>query len=243
VTDEPVNGAHTHNLENREGNSPEDNPAAPPPFLAVAIGASEGGAKLFARLVNELPADAPLALLFVQQSAHEQQSLTNDRLGRRTTLQVVEARDPMPIRVGHAYIIPADAHMTVEQGQLRLRPRPNGAASVQVDLLFRSLAECYREKAVGVLSGGATDGSAGLGEIKAAGGFTIAQRLADAPSTSIPRAAVAADVVLPAEDIAAELLRLASLSSFVQSPPEIPTDEALYTEIFRLLRRGTPSLL
>ena len=242
VTDEPSD-APSQNSNGVESSSGEDSPHSTPPFLVAAIGASAGGLEAFSRVVGEIPADAPLALVLVQHLAREQQSLLAELLARRTALTVVEARDEMPIQVGHAYIIPADAHMTVSDGQLRLSPRPKGAGGVQVDLLFRSLAENYREKAVGVvLSGGATDGAAGLGEIKAAGGFTIAQHPDDAQESGMPRAAIAAgaaDVVLPAEQIAAELLRLAALPVFVSGPHEVATDEALYAEIFRVLRRGT----
>jgi two-component system CheB/CheR fusion protein len=243
VTDEPTTGARSqHSID--ESSSPGDRPDATPPFMVAAIGASAGGLEAFSRLVAEIPADAPLALVLVQHLARDQQSLLTEILSPRTALTVVEAQDHMPIRMGHAYIIPADAHMTVSDGQLRVQPRPKGVGGVQVDLLFRSLAEQYREKAVGVvLSGGAADGAAGLCEIKAAGGFTIAQHPDDAREGDMPRAAItagAADVVLPADEIAAELLRLATLPLFVAAAArDATTDEDLYAEIFRLLRRVT----
>ncbi|MEI9936433.1 MAG: chemotaxis protein CheB [Pseudomonadota bacterium] len=244
MTDEASNGAPHPSPSDGDGPdsaAPDSYPT--PPFLVAAVGASAGGLEAFSRLVGEIPADAPLALVLVQHLARDQHSLLAEILARRTALKVVEARHQMPIEVSHAYIIPADAHMTVNDGHLRLRPRPPGPGGIQVDLLFRSVAECYREKAVGVvLSGGATDGAAGLREIKAAGGFTIAQRPDDAQIEGMPRAAIAAgaaDTVLPAEQIAAELLRLAALPLFVDGQRVGDTDEELYGEIFRILRRGT----
>jgi two-component system CheB/CheR fusion protein len=221
-------------------------PHATPPFLVAAVGASAGGLDAFTRLVRDMPANAPLALVLVQHLARDQQSLLPEILGRRTAMTVVEARDEMPIEVGHVYIIPAAAHMTVTDGHLLIRPRPPGASGIQVDLLFRSLAECYGEKAVGVvLSGGAADGAAGLGEIKAVGGITLAQRPDDAQIDAMPRAAIAAgaaDIVLPVGEIGTELLRLSALPVFAskarEDPPE-ETDEQHYAAIFRLLRRGT----
>ncbi len=232
-----------------------------PPFLVAAVGASAGGLDAFTRLLEAMPARAPLALVLVQHLARDQHSLLSEILGKRTALSVVEARDEMRILVGHAYVIPAGKHMTVIDGHLRIRPRPEGSSGVQVDLLFRSLAEFYREKAVGVvLSGGANDGAAGLREIQAVGGITIAQRPDDAQIDSMPRAAIAsgaADIVLPVNEIGAELLRLATLPIFAAAgekesadaeserqpqPKEGTTgtdDEALYAAIFRLLRRGT----
>jgi two-component system, chemotaxis family, CheB/CheR fusion protein len=244
VTDEPSNGASGQNSSQLDSSSLDPGSHATPPFLVAAIGASAGGLEAFSRLMGEIPANAPLALVLVQHLARGQQSLLTEILTRRTALTVLEARDGMPIQVGHAYTIPADVHMTVsDRGQLHLVPRPKGAGNVQVDLLFRSLAEYYREKAVGVvLSGGAADGAAGLCEIKAAGGFTIAQRPDDAQDASMPRAAIAAgavDMVLPAEEIATELLRLAALPLFATTSRDVTLDEDLYAEIFRLLRRGT----
>ena len=243
MTDDASNGAASAHPSDSESNLLEVDRLATPAFLVAAVGASAGGLEAFSRLAGEIPADAPLALVLVQHLARGQQSLLTEILGRRTALTVVEARDYMAIEAGHAYIIPPDAHMTVNDGHLRLQPRPPGPGGIQVDLLFRSLAECYGEKAVGVvLSGSASDGAAGLREIKAAGGFTIAQRPDDAQIDGMPRAAIAsgaADVVLPAEGIAAELLRLSALPLFVDGQRDVATDEELYTEIFRILRRGT----
>jgi len=233
-------------------NTSTDDPAAPkstPPFLVAAIGASAGGLEAFTRLLRDMPADAPLSLVIVQHLAREQHSLLPEILARRTALTVVEARDELPIAPAHVYVIPAGGHMTVADGHLRVRPRPPGPSGIEVDLLFRSLAECYGERAVGVvLSGGANDGAAGLRAIKAAGGFTIAQRPDDAQIDGMPRAAIeagAADSVLSVDEIGAELLRLAALPLF--SPPlnddgadsKAESDEAHYTAIFRILRRST----
>jgi two-component system CheB/CheR fusion protein len=52
------------------------------------------------------------------------------------------------------YVIPSDKHMTVMDGHLRICPRPESHWSLQVNALFRSVAEHYRDKAVGgILSG------------------------------------------------------------------------------------------
>ena len=62
-----------------------------------------------------------------------------------------------------------------------------------------------------VLSGTATDGTLGLEEIKAASGITFAQD-ETAQHDSMPRSAIAAgcvDFVLPPEEIAREIARIA----------------------------------
>ena len=181
MSDEMPTGAQQPAATNGSAEQSVVDPYSTPPFLVAAVGASAGGLEAFTRLVAVMPADAPLALVLVQHLARNQHSLLPEILARRTALSVVEARDELLIEPGHAYVIPSGGHMTVTDGHLRVRPRPPGPSGVQIDLLFRSLAEYYREKAVGVvLSGGANDGAAGLREIKAVGGITIAQRPDDA---------------------------------------------------------------
>jgi len=76
-----------------------------------------------------------------------------------------------------------------------------GAYASAVDHFLCSLAEHYRERAVGVvLTGSGHDGAVGIREIKAAGGFTLVQVPGEAAFDSMPRAAIATgavDLVLP----------------------------------------------
>jgi two-component system CheB/CheR fusion protein len=189
-----------------------------PPFLVAAVGASAGGLEAFSNLLRDLPRDAPLALVLVQHMSRTQPSLLPEILTRRTELLVTQATDGVRIVAGHVYVIPPNTHMTVIDGHLRIRPRPKGNWSLQVDALFASVAEYYREKGIGViLSGALSDGAAGFGKIRAAGGITIAQLPAEAHTASMPCAAIATgdvDLILPVEKIGQELLRLAAQPRF-----------------------------
>jgi len=133
-------------------------------------------------------------------------------------MQVAQATDGAQIEAGHVYVIPPDKHMTVIDGHLRLAPRPAGHWSLQVNALFGSVAQYYRDKAVGViLSGAPSDVAAGFMAIRAAGGVTIAQLPAEAQTEGMPRAAIATgdvDMILPVKEIGEELLRLAALPRF-----------------------------
>jgi two-component system CheB/CheR fusion protein len=165
-----------------------------------------------------MPSDAPLAVVLVQHLSRTHTSQLPEILATRTALCVVTASDGVRVESGHVYVIPPDTHMTVVDGHLRVRPRPNGYFSVQIDALFRSLAEFYGEKAVGVvLSGALRDGAEGFRAIRAAGGVTFAQVPEEAQSESMPRAAIATgdvDMILPAKEIGEHLLRLAALPRF-----------------------------
>ena len=159
----------------REGGPPDHSQDyVTPPFLVAAVGASAGGLKAFSSLLRELPREAPLAIVFVQHMGRKQRSLLPEILAQRTTMQVAQAIDGDQIEAGHVYVIPPDKHMTVIDGHLRICARPEGPWSLQVNALFRSVAEYYRDKAIGViLSGALSDGAAGFVEIRAVGGVTI----------------------------------------------------------------------
>lgn len=222
--DNPVGDALL--LPMHDDNSPDSGAAASdnpqdyvtPPFLVAAVGCSAGGLDALSRMLAAMPADAPLAVVLVQHMSRTQRSLLPEILAKRTALLVTQAQDGVRVEMGHAYVIPPDKHMTVIDGHLKIRPRPEGPWSLQVDALFRSLAEFYKDKAVGViLSGALRDGSAGFRDIREAGGITIAQKPEDAETPSMPSAAIATgdvDMVLSAEEIGQELQRLAKLRRF-----------------------------
>lgn len=190
--------------------------AAPvPPFPVIGVGASAGGLEAFGSLLEHLPGQTGLALLFVQHLDPSHKSLLADILSRKTTLVVREASDGMAVESNHVFIIPPDARMTVEQGTIRVQPRGDRTApNLPVDHLFRSLASEFGSRAVAVvLSGGGTDGTLGVQSIKAAGGITFAQDERSARQIGMPASAVASgcvDSVLPPEGIARELVRLTS---------------------------------
>ena len=80
------------------------------------------------------------------------------------------------IEPNHVYVCPSGSALTVKEGRLVLSPLGAGPVPNLVDALLYSLAEDRGEQAIGVvLSGGGSDGAVGIGAIKEAGGFTLAQ--------------------------------------------------------------------
>jgi len=203
--------------------SPHPQDYVSPPFLVAAVGASAGGLEAFSALLGSMPGTSPLAVVLVQHLSRTHDSQLPEILATRTALQVLTAADGMRIESGHVYVISPDTHMTVIDGHLRVRPRPKGYFSVQVDALFRSVAEFYGDKAVGVvLSGALYDGAEGFRAIRAAGGVTFAQLPEEAQTESMPRAAIATgdvDMVLPANEIGEQLLLLAAQPRFKRAHP------------------------
>ncbi|HEV7803219.1 MAG TPA: CheR family methyltransferase, partial [Burkholderiales bacterium] len=155
---------------------------------------------------------------------------------------VSEAHDGMPIEPNRAYILPANTDIDISHGKLMLTPRrPSGGYHYSLDHFLHSLAECQGERAIGViLSGSAADGTIGIQEIKAAGGITFAQD-DTAGYTSMPRSAIATgaiDFVLPPDEIAHELGRIASHPLVAAEPPLTDDDFPDLEPVLAILRES-----
>lgn len=214
-------------------------------FTVVGIGASAGGLEAFQELLRHLPSDTGMAFVFIQHLHPEHSSQLAEILGRSTRMIVQEAMDGLKVHPNRLYIISPNTSLRIETGVLRVDPREAPIRGVQlpIDAFFHSLANDQQTCAIGVvLSGSATDGSQGLRSIKAQGGITFAQD-STARFDSMPRSAVAVgavDYVLPPNEIAAELVRLARHSYVVlpvddQTKPSSSTREVL-GKIFSLLQ-------
>jgi two-component system chemotaxis response regulator CheB len=110
-------------------------------------------------------------------------------------------------------VAPPDRHLLALDGRVRLDvgPKENGHRPA-VDVTFRSVAEAYGRRAIGVvLSGTRFDGAAGLGEIVAGGGRALVQDPTDSLFDGMPRSAlrhVEVDAVLPVAELARRLEEL-----------------------------------
>ncbi|MDQ3563232.1 MAG: PAS domain S-box protein [Pseudomonadota bacterium] len=179
----------------------------------MGVGASAGGLEAFTLLLKHVPVNTGMGFVLVQHLDPAHESALTQILAKATGMPVREAADNLPVEPNHVYIIPPNRNMTIAQGRLKLAPRRQIAGSHRsIDVFFESLAQDQRERAIGViLSGTASDGTLGLEAIKAEGGFTLAQD-ESAKYDSMPRSAMAAgciDLVLPPEQIANELARIA----------------------------------
>ena len=179
----------------------------------VGIGASAGGLEAFTHFLKHLPADTGMGFVLVQHLDPDHASALTQLLTRATSIPVSEVTNNLRVEPNHIYVIPPNTDLTIAQGVLNLQPRQVGRAPHHsIDFFFESLAHDQRECAIGVvLSGSASDGTLGMQAIKAEGGITFAQD-ESAKYDSMPRNAIAAgcvDFVLPPENIAKELVRIA----------------------------------
>jgi two-component system CheB/CheR fusion protein len=214
----------------------------------VGIGASAGGLEAVQKLVEHLNPTGGLAYVLVQHLAPQHESFLAELLNTTSQIPVVQAEERMRLKSDRLHVIPPNVHMTIADGRLHLAPRPLDHTKYNpIDSFFESMARHAQDRSVGVvLSGTASDGAAGLREIKAVGGLTIAQDPGTAKYDGMPRAAIATgvvDLILSPEAIATELVRIGAhpflqAGSAVSRVPELAVTETQLQKLFHLLRVG-----
>ncbi len=187
-------------------------------LTVVGVGASAGGLEAFSELLRAVPASRHLAIVFVQHLSPQHESALVPLLAAQTALTVVQATEGMRVESGSVYVIPPNVLMEMRGGALHLSPRPTDRSRhTPIDAFFVSLADAVQERGVAVvLSGTASDGAAGLRDVKAAGGITFAQAPESAKYDGMPRAAIdtgMVDLVLTPQGIGGKLAEIASRGS------------------------------
>jgi two-component system chemotaxis response regulator CheB len=134
-------------------------------------------------------------------------------LERAGDLRAIHPDAESPIEKGVIYLAPPDKHLLVREGRVVTvaGPRENGHRPA-IDPLFRSAAEAYGARVIGViLSGNLDDGTAGLAAVKSRGGTAIVQNPDETMFSGMPKSAienVSVDYVLPLERIVPTILEL-----------------------------------
>lgn len=183
-------------------------------YDVIAIGASWGGLQAVGTVLEGVPVEIDQPIVVAQhRSAESARGVLESLLQLHSARPVVEPGDKEPIEPAHVYVAPADYHLLVEDGRFALSVDARVQfARPSIDVLFESVAEGYRDRAIGiVLTGANADGAAGLAAIKRNGGVAIVQDPATATRKAMPEAAIAAsvaDAVLPLEEIGPFLLGL-----------------------------------
>lgn len=142
----------------------------------IVIGASAGGVQALQQIFSQFPPAMPAAVGVVLHRGVGPSELVQV-LGRRSTLSVIEPAGTVPIRRGTIYLAPPDHHLLFERGTVAVRRGPREHSTrPSVDALFRSAAESYGSRVVGlVLTGCGEDGVSGLISITKGGGLTLVQ--------------------------------------------------------------------
>lgn len=221
----------------------------------IVIGASAGGIEPIRAILRELPADFPGSLFIVVHTSPNSPGILHSIFDKAGPLTADAVEDGARIAPGRIYVAPPDRHLIIEPGRTRLTRGPKeNRFRPAVDPLFRSAAQTYGPRVVGIiLSGGLDDGTAGLWTIQQLGGTAVVQDPHEAWAPSMPQSAmqhVRVDHVLRADEIAPLLVRLAETDTDTQEGEEaVPEDVNIEVNIARedkateagVLRLGQPS--
>lgn len=220
----------------------------------IVIGASAGGIEALKEIAGGLPTDFPASVFVVLHTAPDSPGVLADILDRAGALSAMNAVDGERIRPGRMYVAPPDRHLVIEPNSVRLTRGPKeNRFRPAVDPLFRSAAQVYGPRVIGViLTGNLDDGTAGLRAVKQLGGTAVVQDPREALAPSMPRSAMRharVDHCLPLSEIAPLLVRLTSTPIEEEGTYEVPKDIEIEVRIAKedtaldvgVLKLGEPS--
>ena len=176
-------------------------------YEVIAIGASWGGLEAVGKLLEGIPVELEQTIVVALHRAPDSaRGVLEWLLQRHIGRPVTEPEDKEELGRSHVYVAPANYHLLVEGTRFALSVDERVQyARPSIDVLFESLSEAYRERAIAiVLTGTNKDGARGLAAIKTRGGVGVVQDPRTAERPQMPEAAIAAaeaDAILPLEEI------------------------------------------
>jgi two-component system, chemotaxis family, protein-glutamate methylesterase/glutaminase len=167
----------------------------------IVLGISTGGPQALRELIPRLSIDFPVPIAMVLHMPVGYTEMYARRLNAISALDVVEVKEGDVLRAGVVWLAPAGRHLTFARdadravrAHLDLRPvdtqhRPS------VDVLFRSAAEVFGPRVLGVvMTGMGQDGLLGAGHIKAQGGRVVTEAESSCVVYGMPRAVAEASL-------------------------------------------------
>jgi two-component system, chemotaxis family, protein-glutamate methylesterase/glutaminase len=183
----------------------------------VVLGISTGGPQALRYLLPQFPADFPVPLVMVLHIPVGYTTLFAEKLNEISRLPVKEAFEGYPVLPGQALLAPAGQHLNFRrtasrQVVVQLSHEPSDKPHrPSVDVLFKSAAETYGERVLGVvMTGMGSDGTEGSAWIKAKGGSILTESENSCVIYGMPRSVVEAglsDGRAPLESMAAEICK------------------------------------
>lgn len=200
----------------------------------IVIGASTGGFEAFKKIIKTLPPDFDASIFIVWHMSPDVRGILPSVINKVNKIYAAHAYDKEEILPNRIYIAPPDHHLLLEEGYVRVTHGPKeNRFRPAVDPLFRSAADTYRNRVIGViLSGALDDGTAGLWAVKHHSGIAVVQDPNDAEVSSMPENAleqVHVDYIAPVNEIGALLVRLSKEK--LPEKTEVMNDEQTKKEI------------
>ncbi len=182
----------------------------------IVIGISTGGPQALRYLLPQFAANFPVPIAVVLHMPLGYTALFAEKLNEVCALEVKEAADGDVVRPGRILLAAAGRHLVFER-------RPNGEVVAQlplqplekihrpsVDVMFKSAAEVYSDRVLGVvMTGMGDDGKEGSAWVKAKGGCVMTEAEKSCVIYGMPRSVEEAglsDSVVPLEEMAAAII-------------------------------------
>lgn len=186
----------------------------------LAIGVSTGGPQSLTKIIPMLPEDFPIPIVMVQHMPPLFTASLAQSLDKVSKLKVTEAVDGEPAVKGKVLIAPGGKHMILRKSGSGAvvsitDGAPENGCKPAVDVLYRSLGDCYGDKGIltVILTGMGSDGLAGVRELKNKHCFCITQSARSCIIYGMPRAvdeAGLSDLQLDLDDIPSTIVNLLS---------------------------------
>jgi two-component system chemotaxis response regulator CheB len=189
----------------------------------VAIGSTTGGPAALQIILTRLPADFGAAVLVSQHMPKGFTASLAERLNKLSQVRIKEAEDLEPVEPGTVLICPGGYHLGLkERGRGPVVVLKEGKVTDKyvpsVDYMMKSVADVFRGNSMGViLTGMGNDGRNGMVDIKAGGGYTIAESEESAVVFGMPAEVIragAAQAVLPVSAIPAEIITRVNAAAY-----------------------------
>lgn len=146
-----------------------------------AIGISTGGPVALRVLFSHLSQEYTGTIFIAQHMPTLFTEYLAESLSEISPIPVIEARDGMTVAPAMAYIAPGGRQMLIEKfgngHKIRITDLPEEKlCKPSVNALFRSVADSYGEKAIGIImTGMGEDGYLGLQKMKNSGSYLLGQ--------------------------------------------------------------------
>lgn len=195
----------------------------------VVIGASTGGPRALNTVLAALPANFSAALLIVQHMPLGFTKSLAERLNLVSPIPIKEAEEDDLVEAGKGLVAPGGWHMLVNAQHRIVLSKANSLHGVRpaIDLTLQSVADHFKEDAVGVvLTGMGVDGTMGARRVRAAGGYVIAEDESTCVVWGMPRSvkeAGVANAVVPLDRVADEIQLAVARPTATQTSQPVTT--------------------
>ena len=209
----------------------------------IAVGSSAGGLAALEDFLSCIPSETDASIVVIQHLSPDYRSYLDQLLQRHTLLEVKSIEDGMQVMPRTVYILPPNKEAILCQGKLLLTDRSQERTVIYpIDDFLRSLANEVGHRAIAVIfSGTGSDGSRGIREIHAAGGFVVAQAPESASFSGMPKNAIATgvvDLVLSPREAAKAIVR-----KLDRSPADLPDVPRTTLDGYSLVDPATEEVL